>query len=160
MGLGFVTPRFLMKAGSVAALWLLSVSVSTAAPGPRRNIVGRACWPRSVPVQKLARQSKSFGGPVALPSKRALAGLSDVTARLKRGTRANVADDDEAIQSDASAARIESDDRALPALQALGILHGSFDRLPRPYLLAAVTTRTSDPHLSPVVGSRDRVGQL
>jgi len=141
MGLGFVTPRFLMKAGSVAALWLLSVSVSTAAPGPRRNIVGRACWPRSVPVQKLARQSKSFGGPVALPSKRALAGLSDVTARLKRGTRANVADDDEAIQSDASAARIESDDRALPVLQALGILRGSFDRLPPPHIFSPRSPR-------------------
>ena len=141
MRFGFITSRFLIKAGSIAALWLLSASVSYAAPGPRRNIVGRACWPQSVPVHKLARQPKSFGGPVALPSKRALAGLSDVTARLKRATRANLADDDEAIQSDASAARVESDDRALPVLRPLGILHGSFDRLPPPHIFSPRSPR-------------------
>ena len=142
MCFGVVTPRLLMKAACVAAVWLLSVSVSSAAPGPRRNIVGRACSPRSVPVHKLVRQQKSFGVPVALPSQRALAGLSDVTARLKRATRANVGDDDdEAIQSDASAARVESDDRTSPALRELGILHGSFDRLPPPHIFSPRSPR-------------------
>jgi hypothetical protein len=141
MRFGVVTPRLLMKAGCVAALWLLSVSASSAAPGPRRNIVGRACSAQSVPVHNLARQPKSFGGPVARPSQRALVGLSDVTARLKRATRAGVGDDDEAIQSDASAARIESDDRTAPALRELGILHGSFDRLPPPHIFSPRSPR-------------------
>ena len=121
-----------MTAGSVVALSLLCASVSSAAPGPRRNIVGRACSPRSAPVYKLARYSRSSGGPVALPSKVARSGLSDVTTRLKRSTRAKLADDDLAIQCDTSAARIESDDCAAPALQPLGVLLGSFDQLPRP----------------------------
>jgi len=132
MRLDFLSFRFLMKAGSVAALWLLSVSAGYATPGPARNIVGRACSPKAAPVRKLMRQSKSAGGPVALPSKRAMAGLSDVTAHLKRGTRATFSsDDDEAIQSDASAARIDADDRAVPALRPLGVLPGSIVPLPR-----------------------------
>jgi len=60
-----------------------------------------------------------------------MAGLSDATARLQRGTRANLDDDDEAIQSDASAARIDADDRPVPALRPLGLLHGSVIPLPR-----------------------------
>ena len=136
-----VIPRFLTKAGSAVAFCLLCASVAYAAPGPRRNVVGRACSPSSAPVQKLARQARSSGGPVALPSKRALSGLSDVTARLKRATRANVPDDDLAIQSDTSAARIESDDRQTPVLRPLGVLHGSFDRLPRSTLFSPRSPR-------------------
>jgi hypothetical protein len=130
-----------MKVGCVAALWLVSESAAFASPGPRRNVVGRACSSQSVPVRKLARQPKSFGGPVALPSTRALAGLSDPTARLKRATRANVTDDDEAIQSDASAARVESDDRALPVLRDLGILFGSLQRLPPTHIFSPRSPR-------------------
>lgn len=130
MRLDLVSSRFLIKAGSVFALWLLSASVAYASPGPRRAIVGRACSPHT-PARHLVRHPKSFGGPVAPLSKRAMAGLSDATARLQRGTRANLDDDDEAIQSDASAARIDADDRPVPALRPLGLLHGSVIPLPR-----------------------------
>jgi len=51
----------------------------------------------------------------------------DLTALLKRGLRANLPDDDEAIQNDVPAARLESDD-PIPALLRLGVLQGFFDR--------------------------------
>jgi len=57
-----------------------------------------------------------------------VAGLTDLTALLKRGLRANLPDDDEAIQNDAPAARIEIEGRPIPALRPLGVLLGSFDR--------------------------------
>jgi len=118
-----------MKAGSILLLWLLFASVGYAAPNPGHHVTGRACSPNATKVRKLMRHPKSFGGPVALPSKRALAGLSDVTARLQRGSRANLSDDDEAIQSDAAAARIDADDRPAPVLRPLGMLHGPIVRL-------------------------------
>ena len=123
--------RFLMKAGSTLVLWLLFASVGYAAPGPERGVAaGRACSPHATKVRKLLRHPKSFGGPVAKPSKRALAGLSDTTARLKRGSHANLSEDDEAIQSDAAAVRIDGGDRAVPALRPLGLLHGPVVLLP------------------------------
>jgi hypothetical protein len=127
----FVRSRFLMKAGSTLVLWLLCTAVGYAAPGPERGVAaGRACSPHAAKVRKLLRHPKSFGGPVAKPSKRALAGLSDATARLHRGARANLSEDDEAIQSDAAAARIDGDDRVVPALRPLGLLHGPVVLLP------------------------------
>jgi hypothetical protein len=57
-----------------------------------------------------------------------MAGLMDLTALLKRGLRANLPDDDEAIQNDAPAARIDGDGRPIPALLPLGVLQGFFDR--------------------------------
>ena len=92
-------------------------------------------------MRKLIRQSKAAGGPVALPSKRAMAGLSDVTARFKRGTRASFSEDDEAIQSDTSAAHIDADDRAVPALRALGVLRGLSVALPRLHTLSPRSPR-------------------
>jgi len=131
MRVHLLSVRFLTKAGSIVALWLLSVSAGYASPGPTRNIVGRACSAQASPARKLMRKTKAAGGPVALPSKREMAGLSDATAHLKRGTRATFSDDDEAIQSDNSAARIDADDRAVPVLRSLGVLHGSTVPLPR-----------------------------
>jgi hypothetical protein len=130
MHLEFVRLRFLMKAGSTLVLLLLCASVGNAAPNPGHSVAGRACSPQATKVRKLLRHPKSFGGPVAQPSTRALAGLSDVTARLRRGTHANLSEDDEAIQSDAAAARIEADDRDVPALRPLGLLHGPIVLLP------------------------------
>jgi hypothetical protein len=129
MRLKFMSPRSLAKAGSIVLLWLLSTSVSYAAPAPGRAGTGRACAATVARLQKLFKNPKSFGGPVA--PKRTLLGLTDITALLKRGTRANLAGDDEAIQNDAPAARIDADDRPVPSLQQLGILHASFAPLPR-----------------------------
>jgi len=120
-----MSPRWLMKASSVLVVWLLFASVGYAAPAPERAVPGRVCAPDAVRLQKLLRHPKSFGGPVANPSKRTLLGLKDVTALLKRGSRTNhLGDDDEAIQNDAPAAHID-DDQAAPALRPLGLFHGS-----------------------------------
>jgi hypothetical protein len=130
MRVELVRSRFLMKAGSTLLLWLLFASVGYAAPSPGHGAAGRACSPHATKLRKLLRHPKSFGGPIAQPSKRALAGLSDATARLQRGSRANLCEDDEAIQSDAAAARIDADDRDVPALRPLGVLQGSAVLLP------------------------------
>ena len=124
--------RLLIKSGSTIVLLLLTASLAQAAPGPGRR-AGRLCDPQSTAtIRKLARHPKSFGGPVkrfARPSGSAL--LSDLTARLQRGKRAPAADDDEAIQNDAPAARIDVDDGQPPALRQLGLLIGLVDRHPR-----------------------------
>jgi len=137
-----VSSRFLLKAGScIVACWLLSVATVHAAPGPTRNIVGRSCSPKAAPVRKLIRQTKAAGGPVALPSKRAMAGLTDATAHFKRGTRAIFTEDDEAIQSDTQAAHRDADDHALPPLCALGVLHGLAVPLPRLHIFSPRSPR-------------------
>ena len=128
-----------MRISSLAVLWLLFVSSGYAAPTPRHRAVGRMCEPTSPKSpRKLARRVKSFGGPVARPSTRAAAGLSDLTTFVKRATSAHRgAGDDEAIQNDAPAARIDGDETAAPELRPLGVLHGAIARFP--------LTRTSSP---------------
>jgi hypothetical protein len=127
-------PRVLTTTGSVAVVWLLLASTTTyAAPAPRKN-AGGLCGPLTGTVKKFKfpRLPKSFGGPLATPSKHALAGLTDGTARIKRCSQAVLDDDDEAIQNDAPAARIDDDGRANPLLRALGrICHGPQTRLLR-----------------------------
>jgi hypothetical protein len=49
---------------------------------------------------------------------------------LSRGTAAQLDDDDQAIQNDAPAARMDVDEHVRPGLRALGVLASSFDRLP------------------------------
>jgi hypothetical protein len=120
----------LMKASSVVLLWLLSVSFAQAASTQGQRASGAPCDEHSTTIRKLIRHTKSFGGPLARRPQRALFGLSDVTARFQRGTRANMDDDDAAIQNDAPAASIDAELRAVPSLQPLGLLDGSFDRLP------------------------------
>jgi hypothetical protein len=115
----------LMRAGSLALLWLLVPSVVSAAPAHRRGS-GRVCHPRPVRLRKLPAVQKSYGGPVAQPSTRAQAraqaGLSDVVVRLQRGMQTSVNDDDEAIQTDAPAAWIDGTERLAPALGPIGVL--------------------------------------
>ena len=130
MRLVFFARVLLMKAVSVLVLWLLSLSVGFAAPAPDQPRAGRACDAYASTVRKLARHPKSFGGPVAPASKRVLAGLSDLSTLLKRGGGADIGEDDEAIQNDAPAARIDGDERQVPALHPLGVLHRSSERAP------------------------------
>jgi hypothetical protein len=120
----------LMKASCVVLFWLLSVSLAQAAATQGQRSPGAPCDEHSTTLRKLIRHSKSFGGPLAKPAQRALFGLSDVTARLQRGACADMNDDDAAIQNDAPAANIDADRGAVPALQPLGVLVGSFDRHP------------------------------
>jgi hypothetical protein len=123
----------LIKAGSGLLLALFTASLAEASPEPGRTAAGRLCDPQSAAkVRKLAPHPKSFGGPVKTVAACAPALLlSDLGAHLQRGKRAPSPDDDEAIQNDAPAARIDVDERQLPALCSLGLIIGSFDRHPR-----------------------------
>ena len=112
--------RISIAAGSVALLGLLSAaSAAEAAPGYRR--ASEICDAHTTAVRKLPRHPKSFGGPVA-HTPRGLIRLADLTHRLQRGTRANLNDDDAAIQNDAPAARIAADERPTLGLRPLGVL--------------------------------------
>ena len=128
MRLVFAARVLLMKAASVVVLWLLSVSIGVAAPAPDVPRAGHACDAYASTVRRLAHHPKSFGGPIAPVSKRVLAGLSDYTTLLKRNCAARIDDDDEAIQNDVPAARIDADERQVPIFQPLGLLHRSGDR--------------------------------
>jgi hypothetical protein len=124
--------RISLKAGSIALLamlWLLSASAADAAPAPGRAAAGPACDPQTTTLRRLPRHAKSFGGPVALPPARSLYGLTDITARMRRGTRVALGDRCAAIPS-APAARIDADHRLIPSLRPLGGLVGSVDGRP------------------------------
>ena len=140
MRTGFPSPRRLIGAGGVVVFTLLFASPGYSAAAPGRAAVGRACGPHAA-VRKSIRRPKSFGGPVALPSPRMLAGLRDATAVLKRATRANLFDDDEAIQNDAPAAHVDLTDRQAPMLRPLGVLHRPFHRLLRTFAFSPRSPR-------------------
>ena len=118
----------LTRAGGAMALSLFCATVAFAAPAAHRHSrAHRTCSQKATYARKLPRHVKSFGGPLARSSTPHVAGLTDLTALLRRGLRANLPDDDEAIQNDAPAARIDVDTRHVPALQPLGRLPRSFD---------------------------------
>jgi len=120
--------RALTLAGGIALLSLASVSLADAAP--RRGSSGPICDPQAPVARKLPRHPKSFGGPLRLPSRHALAGLQDITARMLRGTRAFLGDNVAAIQNDAPVAGSDADDRLIPSLRPLEIV-ASLDIQPR-----------------------------
>ena len=112
--------RTVVTAVSVALLWLVSALPAAAAPIGR--FAGPACDPQTTTLRKLARQPKSFGGPLKQTRPRQLFGLTDPSARLQRGSRATFDSDEAAIQNDAPAARIDGEGRPLPSLRLLGLL--------------------------------------
>jgi hypothetical protein len=114
--------RTIMRTSGALALWLLCASLADAAP-VQRGAAGPLCDPQTPAHRKLPRHPKSFGGP--LRESRGV--VTDMTARLQRGRRANLLGDDDAIQNDAPAAQIDIDERATPALPCLGVLLGSAD---------------------------------
>ena len=115
-------------AASVTLLSVLSVCLADAAP--RRGTSGPICDPQSPVAMRLPRHPKSFGGPLKRPSSHAMAGLSDLTARMRRGTRAFLGDDVAAIQNDAPAAGTNADDCLVPSLRPLEIV-GALNIQPR-----------------------------
>ncbi len=125
MGLISLNVRTLTRVCGAALLPLLCASIVSAAPTPRHGAARSVCDPQTPTHRKLARHPRSFGGPLAVRSQSSRLALIDLTARLRRGMRANLASDDEAIQNDAPAARLEVDERATPPLRALGVLIGS-----------------------------------
>jgi hypothetical protein len=122
--------RTVMKASSLAVLWLLCASVATAAPVHRRGKV-RVCDAHGVRLKKLQPHPASVGGPVAPPSTRALVGLADPTLILQRGAAANFDDDVAAIQNDSPAARVDAGLRLAPDFEPIGVLARIADRLPK-----------------------------
>ena len=120
-----------MRASCVILFWLLSVSFAHAASTQGYRASATKCDEHSATLKKLIRHAKSFGGPLARPPQRALFGLTDITARLQRGARGNMDNDDAAIQNDAPAANVDADGRNTPTLQLLGLLVGPLDWHPR-----------------------------
>ncbi len=112
--------RTFVTASSLGLLWLMSALPASAAPSGR--YAGPICDPQTTTLRRLARQPKSFGGPLKQPHTPHLFGLTDPSARLHRGTRTIFDSDDAAIQNDAPAARIDDEARALPSLCPLGLL--------------------------------------
>src|SRR5262245_46642690 len=113
---------------SIVMLWLASVEPAAAAP---RAAAGPVCDPQTTTLRKLARIPKSFGGPLRQAPTQLQFGLTDPTARMLRGTRADFETDDAAIQNDAPAARLDEDGRPIPSLRPLGLLAGPADGRPR-----------------------------
>jgi hypothetical protein len=115
-------------AGSIALLSLLSVSPVDAAP--RRGTSGPICDPQAPAARKLPRHPRSFGGPLKQPSSHALAGLQDITALMRRGTRAYLGDGVALIQNDTPATGIDTGDCLIPSLLPLEVIV-SLDLQPR-----------------------------
>jgi hypothetical protein len=119
--------RALTLAGSIALLSLMSVATADAAP---RRASGPICDAQMPALRKLPRHPKSFGGPLKRPSDHVLAGLQDITARVRRGTHAFPGDIAAAIQNDAPSAAVDANDRLIPSLRPLEIIP-SLDLQPR-----------------------------
>ena len=118
--------RMLTRISGFALLGLFCASMASAAPAPGRGAAGPLCDPQTPTHRKLPRHPKSFGGPLADRSD-SRGVVKDLTARLQRGLRANLASDVVAIQNDAPATQIDADDGPIPALRPLGLLIGSLD---------------------------------
>lgn len=129
--------RTSVTAGSILAFVLLAASTAEAAHAhahtARRAVAARrACDARKTTLKQFKRTPHHFGGPVMLPSQRALIGLHDPTTRVARATQTDDDDDSAAIQNDAPAARIDIDSRGVPVLRPLGLLTGTATARPRP----------------------------
>src|SRR5258708_16712110 len=89
--------RALVQAGSLVSVCLLSAlwpSTAGAAPAPRTG--KSVCDPQTVPVRRLLRHPRSFGGPLKPPT---LPGLNKLTSHIPR-TPASLRLDNQAIQND------------------------------------------------------------
>jgi hypothetical protein len=115
---------------AVLALLLLCANALYAAPAAtRRAGSGAACSQRTSQLRKTVHHlTAKSPRPIARPSVRLPASLLDLTTVIKRGLHPTLPDDDEAIQNDAPAARIDVDQRMVAPLLPLGVLQGSFDR--------------------------------
>ena len=114
-----------MAGWGFAMLWLLAGSVADAAPlgalvAHSRNLVCRARLQSAGGIWSRLGLPKRRGGPV----------MRDVPARLQRDrAKTPDADDDEAIQNDASALGVSEDCRPSSLLEPLGVLISSYPSL-------------------------------
>lgn len=135
------TPRSLMTGSCAVLLSLLCASMSDAAPASGRGAAGPLCDPQTPTYRKLPRHPKSFGGPLAMPAPSSRGVVTDMTARVRRGTRANLAANNEAIQNDTPVAPVGADDRLVPVLRPLGVLVGILHPLPRTHAFSPRSPR-------------------
>ena len=120
--------RALTLAASLVLVSLVSIRPADAAP--RRGASGPICDPQTPMARKLPRHPRSFGGPLKRPSSHALAGLQDISARIRRGTHTVLGENVAVIQNDSSAAVADAGDHLLPSLLPLEIVR-SLDLQPR-----------------------------
>ena len=78
----------------------------------------------------MPHRPKAFGGPLKRPSSHALAGLQDIAARMRRGTRAFLGYPVAAIQNDTPVNDTDYDDCLTPSLRPLELI-GALDLQPR-----------------------------
>lgn len=135
----FLTPnlRTWVKASSLVSICLLWASSASAAPGPRGS-ARPVCDAQAAPVRRLPRHPRSFGGPVRPVSQ--LLSLGELTAHVSRAPR-NLVDENQAIQNDAPAARVDAGDRPVPALRVVGRLALSIDPRPRTHACSPKSPR-------------------
>ena len=115
--------RTLLKTCGAALLPLVCASIVYAAPAPRRA-AGPICDPQTPAYRKLPRHPKSFGGPLRDRPSATRVVVTDLHARMLRGSRANLASGEAVILNDAPVAHLHGDNRRVPALRALGLLVG------------------------------------
>jgi len=124
--------RTLMTAASLVLMWLASAVPAAAATSGHPGAIGPVCEFQTTTLRKLTRLHRSFGGPVKQTAPRQLlVGLTDPTARIRRGSHTSFHGQQAAIQNDAPAARIDDYDRGLPTLCPLERLAGAVDPRPR-----------------------------
>jgi hypothetical protein len=132
--------------GGVLLLLMLSVTAASAAPPSPGGSVGRVCDAHSTTLKKLRRHVKAFGGPLKKFKRHVAAGLTETGARLLRGTRTHLDDDDAAIQNDGPLAGVDADEQLIPALHPVGVLHRALDRQPRSRAFSPRSPRGPPPH--------------
>jgi hypothetical protein len=135
--------RTLTRARRLLAPWLLvlaAASAAAAAPPAPRHKASTLCRPHTT-LKKLLLRMEKVGGPLAQHPFSLRSKLMVTKPLLQRATRARVGDDDEAIQNDAPAARIDFDDAATPILRPVAVLSTSFDRLSVPDLFSPRSPR-------------------
>ena len=117
----------------VVVLWLTAVARADAAPGPQRVREGSLCDAQQTSaLKKLLRRPKSYGGPLATHQRASRLGLAfDLTAHVRRAKRTSTGQEAAAIQNDAPAARVDSNDGPLSVLRPIGFLIGPVDSHPR-----------------------------
>jgi len=135
----FLSPnlRTCVKASSLVSICLLWAPTASAAPGPRGS-AKTVCDAQPAPVRRLPRHPRSFGGPVRPASQ--LLSLDELTAHVSRAPR-NLVDENQAIQNDAPAARVNADDRPVPALRVVGRLARPIDPRPRTHACSPKSPR-------------------
>jgi hypothetical protein len=122
--------RVLVRAGGLVTICLLWASIASAAPAPRaatKSSSKTVCDP--VATRRLPRHPRSFGGPLRQPKQ--LLTFDELTSHVARTPQGDLGNENQAIQNDAPAARMDAGDRPEPTLRALGLLAGSIDPHPR-----------------------------